>query len=233
VQDAFNDGFRMNEIWQTAYHNQYDQFVRGRYPMAYIELNPEAIKAIGANPTDVVGGVEQLWLDVRDGLSGRRRETGPDMVFGQIKGAEGPRRRNGSGGVGRTGRRSAVGGRFRSGEAGTDTRWRQTKISRALASTQYIRLWCWLSSSAHSTHVLVANATVATWPAMPMLPGTAQDAKATGISIAAIVDRRRKAERADVVGARGCREWRGLTTSRRDEKRRDLRKRGARNFDSH
>lgn len=44
-----NNG-RNNEIWQTAYHNQYDSHVRGRYPMAYIELNPDDMREMGATP---------------------------------------------------------------------------------------------------------------------------------------------------------------------------------------
>lgn len=48
-----NNG-RNNEIWQTAYHDQYNEFVRGRYPMAYIELNPEDCKGLGVSAGDVV-----------------------------------------------------------------------------------------------------------------------------------------------------------------------------------
>jgi len=48
-----NNG-RANEVWQTAYHNQYDAAVRDRYPMAFLEMNPDDAKALGANPGDVV-----------------------------------------------------------------------------------------------------------------------------------------------------------------------------------
>jgi arsenite oxidase large subunit len=48
-----NNG-RSNEVWQTAYHNQYDQHVRGRYPMAYIELNPNDAQELGAKAGDIV-----------------------------------------------------------------------------------------------------------------------------------------------------------------------------------
>lgn len=48
-----NNG-RSNEVWQTAYHNQYDAAVRDRYPMAFLEMNPDDAKAVGANPGDVV-----------------------------------------------------------------------------------------------------------------------------------------------------------------------------------
>jgi len=48
-----NNG-RSNEVWQTAYHNQYDAQVRGRYPMAYIELNPQDASELGTKAGDIV-----------------------------------------------------------------------------------------------------------------------------------------------------------------------------------
>ncbi len=45
---------RANEVWQTGYHNQYDSFVRGRYPMAYIEINPDDAKGLGVESGDAV-----------------------------------------------------------------------------------------------------------------------------------------------------------------------------------
>jgi arsenite oxidase large subunit len=84
-----NNG-RTNEIWQTAYHNQYDQHVRGRYPMAYIELSPEDMKAIGANATDVVevwndyGSTFAMAYPVADAKPGQTF-----MVYGQPKGIAG------------------------------------------------------------------------------------------------------------------------------------------------
>ena len=48
-----NNG-RANEVWQTAYHNQYDPHVRGRYPMAFIELNPQDASELGAKAGDIV-----------------------------------------------------------------------------------------------------------------------------------------------------------------------------------
>lgn len=48
-----NNG-RNNEIWQTAYHDQFDDFVRGRMPMAYVELNPDDAKELGVASGDVV-----------------------------------------------------------------------------------------------------------------------------------------------------------------------------------
>lgn len=48
-----NNG-RVNEVWQTAYHDQFNDFVRTRFPMAFIEINPEDAGEIGAKPGDVV-----------------------------------------------------------------------------------------------------------------------------------------------------------------------------------
>lgn len=45
---------RNNEVWQTGYHNQYDEFVKGRYPMAYIELNLQDARELGISAGDVV-----------------------------------------------------------------------------------------------------------------------------------------------------------------------------------
>ncbi len=48
-----NNG-RTNEVWQTAYHDQYNEFVRGRYPMSYIEINPQDAAELGIAAGDVV-----------------------------------------------------------------------------------------------------------------------------------------------------------------------------------
>ncbi len=48
-----NNG-RANEVWQTAYHDQYNSFVRDRYPMAYLEMNPQDARELGVSPGDVV-----------------------------------------------------------------------------------------------------------------------------------------------------------------------------------
>lgn len=48
-----NNG-RANEVWQTAYHDQYNAMVKGRYPMAYLEMNPDDAKTGGVNAGDVV-----------------------------------------------------------------------------------------------------------------------------------------------------------------------------------
>ncbi|QQV57520.1 arsenate reductase (azurin) large subunit (plasmid) [Ralstonia syzygii subsp. celebesensis] len=48
-----NNG-RVNEVWQTLYHDQYNEFVRGRVPMAFLEINPEDARSLGIGSGDVV-----------------------------------------------------------------------------------------------------------------------------------------------------------------------------------
>jgi arsenite oxidase large subunit len=48
-----NNG-RVNEVWQTGYHNKYDAFVRDRYPMAIIEMNPDDAAGLGIASGDIV-----------------------------------------------------------------------------------------------------------------------------------------------------------------------------------
>jgi arsenite oxidase large subunit len=48
-----NNG-RINEVWQTLYHDQYNEFVRRRVPMAYLEINPEDAQALSIASGDVV-----------------------------------------------------------------------------------------------------------------------------------------------------------------------------------
>jgi arsenite oxidase large subunit len=48
-----NNG-RVNEVWQTGYHNKYDPHVKERYPMAIVEMNPDDARALGVEPGDIV-----------------------------------------------------------------------------------------------------------------------------------------------------------------------------------
>lgn len=48
-----NNG-RTNHIWQSAYHDQHNNFRTERYPMAPIEINPDDAKALGIESGDVV-----------------------------------------------------------------------------------------------------------------------------------------------------------------------------------
>ena len=48
-----NNG-RVNEAWQTMYHDRYNAFVRDRYPMAFIEINPDDAARLQVKSGDVV-----------------------------------------------------------------------------------------------------------------------------------------------------------------------------------
>jgi arsenite oxidase large subunit len=48
-----NNG-RINEVWQTGYHNKYNNFVRGRYPMSIIEMNPDDMASLKVEAGDIV-----------------------------------------------------------------------------------------------------------------------------------------------------------------------------------
>ena len=84
-----NNG-RSNEVWQTAYHDQYDQFVMGRYPMAYVEMNPDDARELGVQSGDVV----EVYNDYGStyGMAylvpqAKRGQT--FMLFGYVKGIQG------------------------------------------------------------------------------------------------------------------------------------------------
>jgi arsenite oxidase large subunit len=48
-----NNG-RVNEVWQTGYHDKYNAFVRERWPMAFLEINPADASSLGISSGDVV-----------------------------------------------------------------------------------------------------------------------------------------------------------------------------------
>ena len=48
-----NNG-RVNEVWQTGYHDMYYAFVRDRWPMAFVEINPDDAQSLGISSGDVV-----------------------------------------------------------------------------------------------------------------------------------------------------------------------------------
>ncbi len=81
---------RANEVWQTAYHNQYDEFVRGRYPMAYIEMGPDDMRSVGVEQGDVVevyndyGSTFAMVYPKTDMKKGHTF-----MLFGYVNGIEG------------------------------------------------------------------------------------------------------------------------------------------------
>jgi len=81
---------RANEVWQTAYHDQYNSFVRDRYPMAFLEMNPDDAKSIGVAPGDVVevyndfGSTYAMAYPLKSAKPGQTF-----MLFGYIKGVHG------------------------------------------------------------------------------------------------------------------------------------------------
>jgi arsenite oxidase large subunit len=84
-----NNG-RSNEVWQTAYHDQYDSFVMGRYPMAYVEMNPDDARELGIQEGDVVelyndyGSTYGMAYPVAEAKRGQTF-----MLFGYVKGIQG------------------------------------------------------------------------------------------------------------------------------------------------
>jgi arsenite oxidase large subunit len=84
-----NNG-RSNEVWQTAYHDQYDSFVMGRYPMAYVEMNPDDARELGIQAGDVIelfndyGSTYGMAYPVAEAKRGQTF-----MLFGYVKGIQG------------------------------------------------------------------------------------------------------------------------------------------------
>jgi len=84
-----NNG-RTNEVWQTAYHDQYNDSVRSRYPMAYIEMNPEDAKGLGIAPGDIVevfNDFGSTYAMAYPAKEIKRNQT--FMVFGYVNGIQG------------------------------------------------------------------------------------------------------------------------------------------------
>lgn len=84
-----NNG-RSNEVWQSAYHDQYNEFVKKRYPMSYIEINPEDAKKLGVSAGDVVevfndyGSIHAMAYPVKD-----MKPSHTFMLFGYVNGIQG------------------------------------------------------------------------------------------------------------------------------------------------
>ncbi|MBU6290859.1 MAG: arsenate reductase (azurin) large subunit [Burkholderiales bacterium] len=84
-----NNG-RANEVWQTAYHDQYNEFVKGRYPLAYIEINPNDAQSLGVSAGDVVevyndyGSTYAMAYLVKDA-----KPSHTFMLFGYVNGVQG------------------------------------------------------------------------------------------------------------------------------------------------
>ncbi len=84
------NGGRANEVWQTAYHDQYNSFVRDRYPMAYLEMNPDDAARLGVAAGDVI----EVWNDYGSTYAMaypmKSIKAGQTfMLFGFIKGVHG------------------------------------------------------------------------------------------------------------------------------------------------
>ncbi|NKE43448.1 arsenate reductase (azurin) large subunit [Roseomonas frigidaquae] len=84
-----NNG-RANHVWQSAYLDQHNDFVRDRFPYPYIEMNPADMQEMGLNPGDLVeifngNGATQAvaWPETQV----RRNET--FMLFGYPTGVQG------------------------------------------------------------------------------------------------------------------------------------------------
>lgn len=90
-----NNG-RNNEIWQTAYHDQYNSFAQDRYPMAYIEINPADCQDLGVEASDVVevyndyGSTYAMVYPVPEIKRGQTF-----MMFGYVNGIKATSRPNG------------------------------------------------------------------------------------------------------------------------------------------
>lgn len=84
-----NNG-RNNEVWQTAYHDQYNRMVQQRYPMAYIEINPDDCAELGVAAGDIVevyndfGSTFAMAYPVKEI---KRNQT--FMLFGYVNGIQG------------------------------------------------------------------------------------------------------------------------------------------------
>ena len=60
-QYLINNG-RANHVWQSVYLDQYNDFVMGRWPLPFLELNPDDMKDLGLNPGDLV----EVYNETRD-----------------------------------------------------------------------------------------------------------------------------------------------------------------------
>jgi arsenite oxidase large subunit len=84
-----NNG-RVNEVWQTGYHDKYNAFVRERWPMAFLEMNPQDAQSLGISAGDVVEVFNDFGstyaMAIMEG-SAKRGQT--FMLFGYFNGVAG------------------------------------------------------------------------------------------------------------------------------------------------
>lgn len=84
-----NNG-RANEVWQTAYHDQYNSFVRDRFPSAFIELNLEDARTMGVAAGDVVEVFNDFGSTYAMAYPQKAIKAGQTfMLFGYIRGVAG------------------------------------------------------------------------------------------------------------------------------------------------
>ena len=84
-----NNG-RANEVWQTAYHDQYNAFVSDRYPLAYLEMNPQDAGSLGVKAGDVVEVFNDYGNTYAMAYPSAAIKTGQTfMLFGYVKGVAG------------------------------------------------------------------------------------------------------------------------------------------------
>ena len=84
------NGGRANEVWQTAYHDQYNSFVRDRVPMAFIEMNPGDASQLGVSGGDVVEVFNDFGSTYAMAYPLKSIKAGQTfMLFGYIKGVHG------------------------------------------------------------------------------------------------------------------------------------------------
>ncbi len=84
-----NNG-RVNEVWQTAYHDQYNEFVTRRWPMACIEMNPQDAAELGAADGDIVevyNDFGSTYAMVYPTVTAKRGHT--FMLFAYVNGIQG------------------------------------------------------------------------------------------------------------------------------------------------
>ena len=84
-----NNG-RANEVWQSAYHDQYNSQVMGRYPMAYLEMNPDDARGLGVAAGDVVEVFNDFGSTYAMAYPSKSIKSAQTfMLFGYIRGVAG------------------------------------------------------------------------------------------------------------------------------------------------
>lgn len=84
-----NNG-RVNEVWQTGYHDKYNTSVRTRYPMSLIEMNPDDANGLGIISGDVVEVHNEYGTTYAMAyLEGEIKSGQTFMQFGYDKGIQG------------------------------------------------------------------------------------------------------------------------------------------------